>query len=151
MRHLILALMIALLPIRSWMGDAMAVAMLAAPTQHTTAVAQAGTGASPAHASHGAHADHADQADHASHANAHAQPATADVAMAHDAHSAHDAAPASTTGDHTHKSCEVCNGPAMPFALGTVPSPMPAPGMVVPPAERFASAEPQQGIKPPIS
>ncbi|QHE85334.1 hypothetical protein [Hydrogenophaga sp. BPS33] len=126
MRHLILALMIALLPIRSWMGDAMAVAMLAAPTH---GMVQAVADAPSPHAEHTQH-----------------------EAMVGSQHTGmHDSATQSSGGEHTHKSCEVCNGPAMPFALGALPGPMPTPGLLAPPAERFASAEPQQGTKPPIS
>ncbi|WP_212745098.1 hypothetical protein [Hydrogenophaga sp. 2FB] len=126
MRHWILALMIALLPIRSWMGDAMAVAML--PT--------------PAHGmAHVANAEPSPHADHAQH-EAMAEPQQGDM---------HDNAMPSGGGEHTHKSCEVCNGPAMPFAVPALPSLMPTPGRLTPSAERFASAEPHQGIKPPIS
>ncbi len=126
MRHWILALMIVLLPIRSWAGDAMAVAMLGTPAHSMEMVAAAAP------------------SDHAEH--------TAQAASAGLPHGdMHDKAAPSTGGEHTHKSCEVCNGPAMPFAVPSLPSPMPAPGMLATPAERFASAEPQQGIKPPIS
>ncbi|MDR7094692.1 hypothetical protein [Hydrogenophaga laconesensis] len=67
MRHLLLALMIALLPIRGWMGDAMALAMLAAPA-HSTEQASASTAAPcPDHAMPGEHAGMQDNAsaDHA--------------------------------------------------------------------------------------
>jgi len=118
MRHLLLALLIALLPIRSWMGDAMAVAMLAAP----------------AHAMHhtASDTDHAMGSEHA---------------MAGD----HHADMQDSGSEHTHKSCEVCNGPAMALSIPAVPTLAPLHGVLVPPAERFASSEPHRGIKPPIS
>lgn len=123
MRHLLLALLIALLPIRSWMGDAMAVAMLAAPA-HTMDQAASGTG-------HAMGTDHVMGSDHA---------------MAGDTTSMQDSG-----SEHTHKSCEVCNGPAMALSIPAVPTLVPVHGMLVPPAERFASSEPHRGIKPPIS
>lgn len=124
MRHLLLALMIALLPIRGWMGDAMALSMLAAPAQ--TLHHQAASGI-----------------DHAEHAQGHDHSATrmADPGAGHQ----------DGGGEHTHKSCEVCNGPAMALSLPAVPTLSPKHGVLAPMAERFASSEPHRGIKPPIS
>jgi len=123
MRHFLLALIIALLPIRSWMGDAMAVAMLAAPA-HTTGQATSSAG-------HTMDTDHVMGSDHAM---------TSDQSSMQDSGS-----------EHTHKSCEVCNGPAMALSIPSVPALVPLHRMLVPPAERFASSEPHRGIKPPIS
>lgn len=70
MRHLLLALMIALLPIRGWMGDAMAVAMLAAPAQTMSAAASSGAAPCPDHDMPGEHAgmqDNGSSADHHAH------------------------------------------------------------------------------------
>jgi hypothetical protein len=53
--------------------------------------------------------------------------------------------------DHAHKSCDVCNGPAMALSIPCVSALTAVHGVLVPPAERFASSEPQRGIKPPIS
>ena len=116
MRHWLLALMIALLPIRGWMSDAMAVAMLAPPA-HT--MNQAG---SP---------DAAPCPDHA---------------MASDTTASPDGG-----GEHAHKSCDVCNGPAMALSAPALLALAPVLGLHVPPAEHFASSEPHRGIKPPIS
>lgn len=124
MRHLLLALIIALLPIRSWMGDAMAVAMLAAPA-HAMNQAASDTG-------HAMDTGHDMGSEHAT--------MTGDHADMQDSGS-----------EHTHKSCEVCNGPAMALSIPAVPTLAPQHGMLVPPAERFASSEPHRGIKPPIS
>lgn len=123
MRHLLLALLIAMLPIRSWMGDAMAVAMLAAPA-HTMGQTASGTG-------HAMGNDHAMDSEHTM---------TGDHADMQDSGS-----------EHTHKSCEVCNGPAMALSIPAVPTLAPEHRMLVTPAERFASSEPHRGIKPPIS
>jgi Protein of unknown function (DUF2946) len=121
MRHLLLALLIALLPIRSWMGDAMAVAMLAAP----------------AHAMNQTASDHAMDTGH-------------DVGSEHAMMGDH-VGMQDNGGEHTHKSCEVCNGPAMALAIPAVPTLAPLHGVLVPPAERFVSSEPHRGTKPPIS
>jgi hypothetical protein len=121
MRHLLLALLIALLPIRSWMGDAMAVAMLAAPA-HTMNQAASDADHATGHdvgSEHAMTGDHADLQDSGS--------------------------------EHTHKSCDVCNGPAMALSIPAVPTLAPQRGVLVPPAERFASSEPHRGTKPPIS
>lgn len=123
MRHLLLALLIALLPIRSWMGDAMAVAMLAAPAHAMNQAASA--------AGHAMDTDHAMGSEHGM---------TGDHADMQDSGS-----------EHTHKNCEVCNGPAMALSIPPVPTLAPQRGVLVPPAERFASSEPHRGIKPPIS
>jgi hypothetical protein len=118
MRHLLLALMIALLPIRGWMGDAMALAMLVAPAQ-TMHHEASGT-------------DHTMAGDHA---------------QGHE----HNASQQDSGGEHTHKSCEVCNGPAMALSVPAVPALPAQHGLLAPPAERFASSEPHRSIKPPIS
>ncbi len=126
MRHLLLALMIALLPIRGWMGDAMALSTLVAPAQAMHHPAAAGTG----HAT--------------GHVQGHDQGATGMTGHGADMQ-------ANGGGEHTHKSCEVCNGPAMALSVPTVPTLSPRHGLLAPPAERFVSSEPHQGIKPPIS
>ena len=123
MRHWILALMIALLPIRSWMGDAMAVAMLASPAHAMDHAASA--------TDHAMHTDHAMDREHAR-TGAHADMQD-------------------SGSEHTHKSCEVCNGPAMALSIPVAPILAPQHGVLVPPAERFASSEPHRGTKPPIS
>ena len=125
MRHLLLALMIALLPIRGWMGDAMALSMLVVPAQTMHHQAASGT-------------------DHAGHAQG--QDLGASGMTDQSAGLQQD-----DSGEHTHKSCEVCNGPAMALSVPTVPALSPQHGLLTPPAERFVSSEPHQGIKPPIS
>lgn len=128
MRHLLLALMIALLPIRGWMGDAMALSMLVAPAQAMHHAAASGT-------DHAMPTEHAQGHDHGS------------TGMTeHGAGLQQDGG-----GEHTHKSCEVCNGPAMALSVPAVPALSPRHGLLAPPAERFVSSEPHQGIKPPIS
>lgn len=132
MRVLWIALLIALLPLRGWVGDAMAVSMAAAPL--AAAAGQAAMGGDCPHMamSSGMHADAS--TDHAG----------ADTADTHDGH--HDSG-------HTqaHLVCDVCNGPALgsPVAL---PGPAAAThGPHIPRAERFASLAPRHPHKPPIS
>jgi hypothetical protein len=128
MRHLLLALMIVLLPVRGWMGDAMALSMLAPPAQGLHHAAASDTGATLPTA-------HAQEHDHGATGSADGA-----AAVLHDSGT-----------DHTHKSCEVCNGPAMALSLPTVPALPTTHGLLAPPAERFASSEPHRSIKPPIS
>jgi hypothetical protein len=116
MRHLLLAVLIALLPLRAWVGDAMAITMLAPSSNHGSMVMSSMASAPcPDHAM--------------------------DVA---DSTAAADA-------DHQHRTCDVCNGPAMALAA---PLELPASmshGVVPSTAERFVSSVPPPGSKPPIS
>ncbi len=143
MRTLLLALMIALLPIRGWLGDAMAVEM----ARHSLPAAAAQTSTSMAGA--------------ASEAHCHEAMATGDEAgmqmtmdMGSTDHASHDSG-GSGGGDHqgcgTCTACQVCHT----VALGGLPlidtvhgAPQAPPAAH---ASRFASAEPAQGLKPPIS
>jgi hypothetical protein len=125
MRHIVLALMIALLPVRGWMGDAMAVAMLAAPVQTMTQTAHTTAMPCPDHAK--------------------ATPAAGAV------HDGMAEAGDGSDSHHAHQSCDVCNGPAMAHRAGTAVTATPVHGVLAPPAEHFASSEPRRGIKPPIS
>lgn len=128
MRLLVLALMIALLPLRSWAGDAMAVEVAA---QALGGPAPAGQAAmDDCHPQHGQAAGHA---------------------------MGHDAAPADTQGEHTSTDCDTCSAcqichsvaltAVLPQALAPV---LPA---IAPQSSqtRYASAEPAPGLKPPIS
>jgi hypothetical protein len=130
MRHLLLALLIALLPLRAWVGDAMAVSMLAQPAANTAEQVhcQDHLGSAPqamaAQPSHGAHVMSAQSESTADHQ--HPQ-------------------------DHPHSVCDVCNGPALVLSLLLASHVPQAHTVLTPPAERFASVALQQGIKPPIS
>jgi len=137
MRHFLLALMIALLPLRAWAGDAMAISMLGHPAA-TAAVA--GFAAEHAHCP-----DHAAQLPLGS-ASGHA--------VDHSAHgSGEHAAQASHPGQdhHQHSACDVCNGPALGAGQPSAAMASQVHAVLTPPAERFVSFAPQQGIKPPIS
>jgi hypothetical protein len=129
MRHFLIACLIALLPLRGWVGDAMAVSMLVPPAQGA------------------AHAGCAENL---------GPPALATVLQAPTAHGmATQDAPTAQAQDGstlTHSACDVCNGVAMaqPTPPG-VPARQAHPLLAAPQTVRFASAEPQQGHKPPIS
>lgn len=128
MRHILLALMIAMLPVRGWVGDAMALSMLAHPVVAAAQVCA--------------------QANCPDHATAPAQNGA--VAQALAAEAPHDM---SSQGDspHPHSACDVCNGPAMAANRHSA-EPLPQKHRLLSPlAVRFASTVPRQGIKPPIS
>lgn len=127
MRHLFLALMIVLLPLRGWAGDVMAAQM------SSTALAQ--TELAAHHMTHGTPADHATMALHADCAG-------------HEAADGHAGAPENCG---TCTACQLCHTVAL-----TPPFPHPAPasltaGQPQAPHPHFASAERAPGLKPPIS
>lgn len=129
MRLLVLALMIALLPLRSWAGDAMAVELVA-----QQALAAGHASASPA-ALDDCHPDHG----HA-----------ADRGLGHDTSACAQDGPAGTDCD-TCTSCQICHSVALAAVLPQAVAPvLPA---VAPRSSqpRYASAEPAPGFKPPIS
>jgi hypothetical protein len=141
MRTLLLALMIALLPIRGWLGDAMAVEMVrhslpAAALLVSQQASSSGAMAAEAHCHEAMGAD------------------SSMDAMAHAAGS-HDSSSNDNDADHqgcgTCTACQVCHTVAlggMPL-IDTVHSAPQAPPAAH--AARFASAEPAPGLKPPIS
>lgn len=124
MRILFLAFMIALLPLRSWVGDAMAMGL----GSHAMTAAQAEV-MPPAAADCHDHSGHAPVLDHlaAQHSEAHDQDCGSCSA------------------------CQICHSVALASALPSyTPSPLPD----VPPASatrQLASAERAPGYKPPIS
>ncbi|MES2975365.1 MAG: hypothetical protein V4757_17245 [Pseudomonadota bacterium] len=146
MRHWLLILMIALLPLRGWAAATMAGQM---PTAHAAAAMQAETAhaGAPSHQGAGTHKAAALMPDCPEHAAASAEPATAAAPA--------DAADTDTTqasGDcHSCTSCQICHtvaatvNAALP-ALTFSPHALPAEG-----GASFASAQPAQGLKPPIS
>ncbi len=121
MRVLVLALAILLLPLLGGFGDAMALQMAQQQTPQPAGMAHAGHG-------EGAHAAHAAQAGHEEAASA-----------------------TSSDCQTTCTNCQLCHSVAMtvwPEVPMLAEAPRPAPAFE--PAS-FASAEPGQGFKPPIS
>lgn len=141
MRTLLLALMIALLPIRGWLGDAMAVEMVRHSMPATSSVSvTVAAAAAEAHCHEATQAS--DGMDMALHMG------MADPAGSHDdgSHNGTD-----HQGCGTCTACQVCHT----VALGGMPlidivhsAPQAPPAAH---AARFASAEPAPGLKPPIS
>ena len=134
MRRLLFIFMIAILPLRGLVGDAMAVAMTTMPMSMQMDVQDVTMGATPC-------PDHvaAAQPEHeGSHGKSFHSVAHGDHAMGSD-----------TT--HHHAVCDLCNGPAMTRSVRSDVQPPSSHVLHVPPVERFASSEPHRGIKPPIS
>ena len=136
MRHLLFAVLIALLPLRGWVGDAMATQMAAGQIQHQ-AIQVAGE-ASRLHE---------------------------DVEMAHTGHATeapalHDCAEQPADGGNTHSAdghcetcaaCQACHTVAVSLAArGDMPH-LNTPALPRPAADSFASADAALRQKPPIS
>jgi hypothetical protein len=154
MRTLLLALMIALLPIRGWLGDAMAVEMV----RHSLPAASLVAEASPAKAAADAHCHEAMEAADggmdtmAHHAGAHDDGSNSNS-------NSNSNSSSSNNNDHgtdhqgcgTCTVCQVCHTVALGGTplIDTVHSAPQAPPAAH--AARFASAEPAPGLKPPIS
>lgn len=135
MRAVWIALLIALLPLRGWVGDAMALSMLEA---HGAAAVVAAADAVIAPHDQPTH----DHNGHHDHGSPHAAPAQAD------ARADSDHGPA---GAQAHLLCEVCNGPVLspPASAVVVTAIEHAPR--VERQQRFASLAPRQPTKPPIA
>ena len=134
MRPLLLAIMIVLLPIRGWLGDAMAVEMV----RHSLPAAM--EAATVASAAAEAHCHEAMDAD-----------AGGDIAMAMSAHGSSNTSHNDHQGCGTCVACQVCHTVAlggMPLVAIVHGAPQASPAAH---AARFVSAEPVQGLKPPIS
>lgn len=130
MRAVWIALLIALLPLRGWVGDAMALSMLQ------------GMDGQPAQLSSAEPCPHAGQASPAMQAEA--QDGAAHLGM----HG--EGAPEAGSG-HDHLVCDLCNGPALQAGMAGAPREELAPGPHVVRAERFASLAPRHHHKPPIA
>lgn len=128
MRRWLLVLLIALLPLRAWLGEAMAADMLA---QHAAPVA--------AQQSASAHGAAGDCAGH------HAKPGDAGSAAGPQAQSGEGLDAANCAA------CQVCSTMALAFRQPQVSAPDFGAAPPVPAAFTFASAEPAPADKPPIS
>ena len=103
MRFFVLALMMVLLPLRGWTGDAMATDMavsMAAQQMHQTAAAPEKTDAHQGHQGHDSHEDHSDHAAHEAPTQVMAN--TVDCLSHADCSKAHAA-------DHSAGTCESCS------------------------------------------
>jgi len=138
MRHLLLALLIALLPLRGWVGDAMATQMAAGQLQHQQT--QAAPPASHGHEAMEAHAGH--------------EEASTEVSVTlHDCAGQADESGSHAADGHceTCAACQACHTVALsPTAPGLVAA-FSAPTLPRQAADQFASADAALGQKPPIS
>ena len=142
MRHLVLALMILLLPLRGWMGDAMATSMATdmavtmAAGAHKTSQSKHFDGQTPAHTAPAAHLQAlADCAGHSA----------SQAPLDKDAHD--------TQGEHGKpcQSCQACHTVALSTSLPELRGASTAPSMPQSVAAEFTSAVAALGQKPPIS
>ena len=136
MRLPLFVLMIALLLVRGWAGDAMATDMALAPLQHaTTLIATNAHGISAQ-----GHLDHESAASRATHdCGGHAHEDTEDACLAADAHCESCAA------------CQACHSVALTPAAPRCGSLFRSASQPRSAAAQFASAETARGQKPPIS
>jgi hypothetical protein len=146
-RHFIFALLIALLPLRGWVGDVMATQMATNMAAHAVHHADESHGSSHAAQASVEAAQHTMTADCTEHGAA----APADVVV--DAHDQPDAGmPTHAAGDcPSCSACQVCHTVALspqPFSQAASALPAATPVMA---ASHFASAEAAPGQKPPIS
>jgi len=136
MRHFLFALMIVLLPLRGWVGDAMATQMAAGQLQHREAQAAV-------------QAAHVHEAMDATYAGHHAQ-----APVVHDCadQTTNDGGNDSADGHcETCAACQACHTVALsPAAIDSMPV-FSAPILPHPAADQFASADAALRQKPPIS
>jgi hypothetical protein len=147
MRFLVLALMMLLLPLRGWTGDAMATDMalsMAAQLTHSTAAA-AKSDVHPEHPSHEGHSDHP-----AHEASAEVMASTPDCLNHADCGQAHDTGHSAGTCESC-SACQACHNVALllvAVALKPHLNSLWTPSLA---ADSFASADAAGDQKPPIS
>jgi hypothetical protein len=125
MRAVFIALLIVLLPVRGWMGDAMALSAAGGPVQ----AAGSPTAATPGHMP------------------CHGTPSEEALRTVQDS-AAHGVA---DQAGHDHLLCDLCNGPALGASEPRMPSPSRTPGRLPLFSERFGSRVAPQDVRPPIS
>ncbi len=143
MRLFVIALLMVLLPIRGWMGDAMAISMITAPHAATLSPVAAHHAVMDASSLH--------EHDHSATDN---RDECAGLALdaRDDVHTpaAADCGSPVAVGCESCSACQVCNTLALATDARSIALPRPK---VAPVGElpHFASIEPQPGLKPPIS
>ena len=154
MHHLVLALMIVLLPLRGWMGDAMATSMATgmattvSASAHKTSLSKYLEGQASAQTA--LVADLQALPDCAGHFASQAAPAQ-DAHDAHDAHVAHDVKESHGGHGQPCQSCQACHTVALSPSLPDLRGAFIAPPMPRSVAAEFTSAVAALGQKPPIS
>ncbi|MCZ4312935.1 hypothetical protein O4H66_05915 [Comamonadaceae bacterium G21597-S1] len=135
MRRFFFILMIALLPLRGWVGDAMAMQMALPGGMAHASAPETATGATHAHAHHGAAADHQRHAAASGDCTDHAD----GDATVSDAHC------------QTCTVCQTCHTVAITVPLVGTEATEPMTAAPLTAQSRFASADRAPGLKPPIS
>lgn len=145
MRHLLLALMIALLPLRGWVGDAMATQMAAAHVQHGQLVSAEHSATKTIAAS----AHHMGAEGHSGHEETSPE---ATMAM-HDCagHTTDSGTPANDAGCESCAACQACHTVALSLAAPDHSPVFKGRSLLRPASDQFASADAALGQKPPIS
>lgn len=139
MRRYLLLLLIALLPLRAWAGDAMALAVVAAP-----GMAAAATPAPPCHGEQAAPSGHGAQMSPSSHGEQAAVAGTSVTAHTDDHGNDH--------SEHAACSCcDICHGSVLSGPVVSSSACAPMTGHPWPVGVRFASAVLPGQHKPPIS
>lgn len=147
MRHLIFALMIALLPLRGWVGDAMATQMAASHAQHQHRQAEAPEQSATKTIAASAH--HMGPGGHSGH-----EEVTAEATLAmHDCagQTPDSATHAGDAGCESCAACQACHTVALSLATPDHSPVFNARSLPHPAPDRFASADAALGQKPPIS
>lgn len=122
MRPLVLVLLMLLLPLRAWAGDAMAFSMLQESPAQAAAMAMPGD--------HGDHDHHGMNVGHAGH---------------------DDPAPQAGDDCPSHVACDVCNGPVLSLPIWHAEGSVARHHPPVSPTTDFASLVPPRHHKPPIA
>ena len=125
MRYLAIILMLVLLPLRGWVGEAMAMDMLA---QHAVAIQKV-----------------------AAHANHTSADAAFDDESPVECHEAADSADPSASACGTCQLCQMCHSVAAPMSLTAIPTPWLVHAQPTTGHTRFVSAPAAFALKPPIS
>ena len=148
MRFFVLALMMVLLPLRGWTGDAMATDMavnIAAQQRHQTAAVHAKADAHQGHQSHAGRSDHADHK-----ATTEVMANTADCLRHADCKQAHDAGHSPGTCESC-SACQACHNVALLVDSDELKPRLNSLWTPTGAADPFDSADAAPDQKPPIS
>lgn len=142
MRHLLLALMIALLPLRGWVGDVMAMELMATTLHHTwSAIDSVAPQEDPTREEAGFHARHGTMT--------HAE-CPGHVTMAEPDTQAGSQHHANATDCSMCAACQICHAIALTPGTWLIEATFLPASQPQASAHRFASAEHAPGFKPPI-
>lgn len=147
MRHFLLALMIALLPLRAWVGDSMALAAWDVSSSGPVAQAVSAVHHSAGQATATVATKASEPPSHTAQQVFNSSGLSNAMAGMPDCHGPDNTA----NSGHNHKLCDLCNGPALGQVTLSIVGTVARDRLLVTRHERFMSAEPQPGQKPPIA